>query len=466
MKNNEISYDAYAIEHTQVNKGFRSVSHTDSNGFTISPEQYNASGMNAFAGTEKSNTNFDWFLFDKASISRMSDSYSVFTGEKEPTEVFPVPKPTALQTPEASPAPTATPIPTTAPTAAPVVKPAYLQITKNPTNENRKSGETAYFVACANVYDSLSWTLVSPDGGQYSVQSFAYMFADAPVGGEYSTTLSIGNVAWDMNGWGAFCTFYYNGQTARTSTAYIYVKDNRKSPTPVKPTTVPAEDQSGSFTGYVTDYSYNTVTIYVYDGPGYTSQVDRGICNISGDLYIGATSTLYYQGIGAHGPGFYYVDIQGSAPSPQPIYGSMSGYAYHDTAFTVYIVLQDGTSCHIDAGLVSLTGSIPEYGAPCTAYYTDYPSENNIYHVDIYGEVTPSYSTPEPEDEGGWAGSNYYDEPESEDEGGWAGSNYYDDPEPEPEDQGGWAGSNYYDDPDPNPEDEGGWTGSNYYDEP
>ena len=29
-----------------------------------------------------------------------------------------------------------------------------------------------------------------------------------------------------------------------------------------------------------------------------------------------------------------------------------------------------------------------------------------------------------------------------EDQGGWAGSNYYDN-EPEPEDQGGWAGSSY-----------------------
>ncbi|MBQ6509668.1 MAG: transporter substrate-binding domain-containing protein [Flexilinea sp.] len=55
------------------------------------------------------------------------------------------------------------------------------------------------------------------------------------------------------------------------------------------------------------------------------------------------------------------------------------------------------------------------------------------------------------EDQGGWAGANYYD---NEDQGGWAGSNYYDEG-----DQGGWADSNYEE------EDIGGWAGANYYDE-
>ena len=473
MDDGVIGYVPYAVEHTQINNGIRNVSHTDANGFAISPEQFNASGVNAFASAEKSNTSFDWFVFDKASLSRLTDSYAVFTGEKKLTDVFPVPKPAALQgNPIPSPVPTKTPAPQN-------TKPAYLTITKNPTNENKKQGGTAYFVACSNIYDSLTWTFVGPDGGQYSVQNFARMF-NASVSGEYSTTLSIANVTRDMNGWGAYCTFYYSGQTARTSTAYMYIEG---TPTP-KPTPkpVPAEDQSGSFSGYVTDYSYSNVSIYVMDGPGYVSQVSRSICDIDGNIYVGAPCTLYYQGIGAHGPGFYYVAIKGEAPEPEVHYGSMSGTA-HEGGGGYAIYLQNGSEVFVDSWNCNVEGQFYD-GCSAIVYYIDSPSTANVYRADIFGKmglIIPDEDKggwagsnypydemgPDPEeDQGGWAGSNYpYDEmgPDpKEDQGGWAGSNYYDN-EPEPEDQGGWAGSNYYDN-EPEPEDQGGWAGSNYYD--
>ena len=449
MSDGIIGYVPYAVEHTQISNGVRNVSHTDANGFAISPEQYNASGVNAFASAEKSNTSFDWFVFDKASISRLADSYAVFKGEKKLTDVFPVPKPAALQDNPVTPSP----VPTMAP-APQNTKPAYLTITKNPTNENKKQGGTAYFVACSNIYDSLTWTFVGPDGGQYTVQNFARMF-NASVSGEYSTTLSIANVTRDMNGWGAFCTFYYAGQTARTSTAYMYVEGTPKpTPTPTPtPKPVPAEDQSGSFSGYVTDYTYSMVSIYVMDGPGYVSQVSRSICDITGDLCIGAPCTLYYDGIGAHGPGFYYVAIQGEDPEPEIRYGSMSGTAYHDTAFTVYIVLANGSSYHVNGYLCDLVSGVLTDGCSCVAYYTEPLSEASIYSVDIYGTdpVVPSTPTPTIDDQGGWAGSNYpYDEMEDYDGGGWAGSNYpYDEMEDYTYDDGGWAGSNYDDGSDP-----------------
>ena len=114
LEDGVISYVPYAVEHTVLNNSYRNVSHTDANGFPISPEQYNASGVNAFAGAERSSTSFDWFTADDTSkLSRLADSYSVFTGAKEPTEVFPVPKPAALQHPEATP----TPVPSAAPDA-------------------------------------------------------------------------------------------------------------------------------------------------------------------------------------------------------------------------------------------------------------------------------------------------------------------------------------------------------------
>ena len=459
MSDDVIGYVPYAVEHTQINNGVRNVSHTDANGFAISPEQYNASGVNAFASAEKSNTSFDWFVFDKASISRLADSYAVFKGEKKLTDVFPVPKPAALQDNPVTPSP----VPTMAP-APQNTRPAYLTITKNPTNENKKQGGTAYFVACSNIYDSLNWTFVGPDGGQYTVQNFARMF-NASVSGEYSTTLSIANVTRDMNGWGAFCTFYYAGQTARTSTAYMYVEGTPKpTPTPTPtPKPVPAEDQSGSFSGYVTDYTYSMVSIYVMDGPGYVSQVSRSICDITGDLCIGAPCTLYYDGIGAHGPGFYYVAIQGEDPEPEIRYGSMSGTAYEGGGGFA-ISLQNGSEVFVDSWNCNVEGQFYD-GCSAIVYYIDYPSTANVYHADIFGNM--GLINPDKDHQGGWAGSNYpYDEMDPDlDEGGWAGSNYpYDEMDPAL-DEGGWAGSNYpYDEMGSNPEeDQGGWVESNDY---
>ncbi|MDO5444869.1 MAG: hypothetical protein Q4F31_04525 [Eubacteriales bacterium] len=110
------------------------------------------------------------------------------------------------------------------PTPAPTPKPVYLSVTRNPTNELRKPGDTARFVACANAIDSLQWSFVSPDGSSISASEFANRFPGSSVDGS-STTLSISNVSADMGGWGAYCTFRTNdGQSVTTSTAYIIMK--------------------------------------------------------------------------------------------------------------------------------------------------------------------------------------------------------------------------------------------------
>ena len=129
----------------------------------------------------------------------------MFWQESRPTESYAAVQPAGMQAPDAVPGSGTspyTPVPTAAPGYTPVspVQPAYLSITKNPTNEGHTPGETAYFVANANAYDSLYWTFVSPNGGEYSAQNFGYMYPNAPVNGSYSTTLSISNVTRDMDG--------------------------------------------------------------------------------------------------------------------------------------------------------------------------------------------------------------------------------------------------------------------------
>lgn len=436
LKDGVIGYDPLAIEHAASVGGYREVTHIDTTGVAISAEQYNATGNNVFAAASRSNTSFDWFRLEDAKLSRLADSYAVFAGRKAPTEVFPVPKPTVLSQPE-KPQATATPAPMATPTtAAASTAPVYLSVTKNPTNESKKPGGTAYFVSCANAFESLTWTMVSPNGGEYSTQSFAHMYADAVVSGDYSTTLSISNVASDMSGWGAYCTFYYKGQTARTSTAYLYVED---APQPYVPTPV---SDGGVYYGYVSDWSFGTVSVVV---DGYTTlSIPWDVVSLTGNLDYGVPATVYWQGRTTKGVNVTYCAIEGSNPTPTYNYGSMSGTAYHSSAYQIYVVLQNGVGTYVNGGACNIVYGTFDDGCACTVYYTfDSNGSYDIYQVDIYGN----------EDywDGGWAGSQYY-------------NNYWEDPDYT---MGGWAGSQYYDsydywsDPDYT---QGGWAGSHYYD--
>ena len=314
LKDGVVGYDAYAVEHTVVTNGMKNVSYTDNNGIGISADQFNASGANAFAGADRSNTAFEWLTADKlGNPELLKESYEVFMGTRAPSETFPVPKPAALEATGTTPAsPSPKPV-------QPSPQPTWLTITKNPTNENRLVGGSAIFVAGANAFESLSWTFVSPDGGEYSPASFvAGSFAG--VSGEYSTTLTVSNLEAWMSGWGVYCTFYFQGQSARTSTAYMFVSN------PPKPT-----------------------------------------------------------------------------PTPQPYYGSMSGVAYEGGGGYA-INLQNGAQVYVDAWICNVEGQFYD-GCSAIVYYTDYPSSDNIYAVDIYGNM--GLIIP---DGGGWAGSNYYDD--------------------------------------------------------
>ena len=407
MKDGVVSYNPFAIEHTVIDSNnIRNVSHTDMNGMMISPEQFNAAADNALAGSERSNTAFEWLKTDDLStISRLADSYAVFTGTKAPTEFMPVPKPAALEDPAAA----ATPIPNTAPVPTPVpapiptpapapqpAKPTFLSITKNPTNENKKVGGTATFVACSNIYDSLSWTFVSPNGGEYTPANFV-AGSVASVSGEYSTTISVSNLEDWMNGWGAYCTFYYQGQTARTSTAYISINGG-STPAPA-PAPVPVPD-GGTFYGSVVDWNYSSVSVNL-DGSTIAA-IPWDICTVSGDIYIGAPATVMWNGTTTKGLNYTYCSITGSQAAPQPSYGSMSGTA-SEGGGGFAIRLADGTEVFADAWMCSVSGTFYN-GAPCTVYYTGSPSTNTVYQVDIYG----SYDTPSASSSGS---QTYVEEP-------------------------------------------------------
>ncbi len=113
-----------------------------------------------------------------------------------------------------------------APDAAPVYAPAVtgpaVYVTKNPSNENRSVGGTAIFIAYADNAATVSWSFVDRSGNVKTPAEFVNICGGS-VSGENSTSLYIYNVNANMNGWGAYATFYGNNQSARSTTAYIYV---------------------------------------------------------------------------------------------------------------------------------------------------------------------------------------------------------------------------------------------------
>ena len=118
-----------------------------------------------------------------------------------------------------------------------------------------------------------------------------------------------------------------------------------------------------------------------------------------------------------------YVSTPAPTPPPQPSYGSMSGTAYEGGGgYAIY--LQNGTQVFVDSWNCNVEGQFYD-GCSAVVYYMDYPSTANVYRADIFGNM--GLIIPD-EDQGGWAGSHYYDNEwdyAEEDQGGWAGSNYY-----------------------------------------
>ena len=238
-----LSFQQLALQHNQAAGGIVNTAYMDNSGDPITGEQYNAAGTEGPAQLIKSSTNFEWV--DAANVvsqNALFNSYSVFKGMMQPTS-----KP-AQQPAPAAPANTQTG--------------GFLTVTKNPTNESRGAGGTAYFVANASTWTSLSWTFVSPQGGEYNADGFGRMFPNAKISGANGTTLTVANVSANMNGWGVYCTFYSGSQTARTGTAFLYVSGSTTTTT----------STSGTYSYY---YDLDYYIIYNRDGP-YTMYFSDG----------------------------------------------------------------------------------------------------------------------------------------------------------------------------------------------
>ena len=162
-------------------------------------------------------------------------------------------------------------------------------ITKNPTDEARSAGGTAWFVSGAANYNSLEWKFMDPAGTFYTVQEFRNRFPYASVDGERTTNLTIRNLGTDMNGFGVICTFYNNNGPTDTKMAFLYVSayvaPTYSAPTYSAPT-------------YTAPRTTTTTTYYIPYGAtdgGYTYDANG---NLEYDVYYpdGSYSTFYSDG--------------------------------------------------------------------------------------------------------------------------------------------------------------------------
>lgn len=370
LKDGYVTPKSYATEHCEMIDGFTVVSFMDLDGNEITPEQFNSAGSDIFKDLEKSGTNFSWFTMkDAKTASVLTDSYKVFIGEKEAKNTDKAEE-NKSKAGESSESP-------------------FLMISKNPTSEYHYEGETAYFVAGAKNAAFINWTFISPSGNEYKVQDFENKFIQCKVSGANSGTLSIKNVSADMNGWGAYCTFNGNGQTARSSTAYLNVA-SKPQPTPV-PTYRPVSNTIG---GYVSDYLMSSVTIGLNNGT--TVQVLKDICTVTGGGHLdyGCACTCYFSGNTPTSANIYYVEVKGA--SDKPVYNSTSGSYYaagsDNFAIGIYVPIT-GTTVYVSPSIVNFSG-IPYDGCSCTVYYTgNVPTGNSggsIYKVDVYGSTAPT----------------------------------------------------------------------------
>lgn len=163
-------------------------------------------------------------------------------------------------------------------------------ITKNPTDEARSAGGTAWFVSGAANYNSLEWKFMDPAGTFYTVQEFRNRFPYASVDGEHTTNLTIRNLSTDMNGFGVICTFYNNNGPTDTKMAFLYVSAYA-APTYSAPTyTAPTYTAPRTTTTTTTYYIPYGATDggYTYDANG----------NLEYDVYYpdGSYSTFYSDG--------------------------------------------------------------------------------------------------------------------------------------------------------------------------
>ncbi len=119
-------------------------------------------------------------------------------------------------------------------TAAPAVaenasSDSPLKVYKNPTSEALAIGGKTWFIAHAENADSITWQLVDPSGGVYTLDAAMAANPGLQLQELPDDTLAVSSVPLSVNGWGVQAVFEGSGDSVATTPAFIYVGDFLKA---------------------------------------------------------------------------------------------------------------------------------------------------------------------------------------------------------------------------------------------
>ena len=295
--------------------------------------------------------------------------------------------------------------------------------------QGKNFGETIWVkVRVAGSHPVYQPTPTPQDGQHYTPININSFYADSYEGPEGACT----NVYWSTKG-ASMVEVTVDGTSIYRGDA---VNGSRQVCGPIK----------NPGTHFVQLYGFN-VTTDAYSSFTYTTREEgqkRVIPQINyfyadpSSGYFGESTTVYWSVSNASGIDIYvdgnHIERSNSMTGSASVQATIQSLGSHSILLVAHSVTDDAESSVVYTTMEHATGLI-------------------VPDQDQGGWAGSNYYENE-EDQGGWAGANYYEN--EEDQGGWAGANYYENEE----DQGGWAGANYYDE-----EDQGGWAGANYYDD-
>ena len=115
-------------------------------------------------------------------------------------------------------------------------------VTKNPTDETVKEGNSCFFVAKYQDAKWAVWHFVSPDGSRdLDYNAMAQEYPAMEIVNGYASTMTLKNIPQVMDGWSVYCDFSNDVGHTKTLSAKINVK-SKTTPTPTPaPTAAPSE---------------------------------------------------------------------------------------------------------------------------------------------------------------------------------------------------------------------------------
>ena len=115
-------------------------------------------------------------------------------------------------------------------------------VTKNPTDETVKEGNSCFFVAKYKDAIWAVWHFVSPDGSRdLDYNAMAQEYPAMEIVNGYASTMTLKNIPQVMDGWSVYCDFSNDVGHTKTLSAKINVK-SKTTPTPTPaPTATPSE---------------------------------------------------------------------------------------------------------------------------------------------------------------------------------------------------------------------------------